>query len=133
MRDGLTRELDRPSTGNPSFLQRYAVKIVIVSGGAVGTVVALDQSRTVLGRGPGVDLTLDDTTMSRQHAVIELDGETLRIRDLGSKNGMSVNRELTAECALTHGDRFKIGSHEFQMIIEERVEEPETYVLPTDA
>jgi len=133
MRDGLTRELDRPSTDNPSFLQRYAVKIVIVSGGAVGTVVALDQSRTVLGRGPGVDLTLDDTTMSRQHAVIEIDGETLRIRDLGSKNGMSVNRELTAECALTHGDRFKIGSHEFQMIVEERVEEPETYVLPTDA
>jgi pSer/pThr/pTyr-binding forkhead associated (FHA) protein len=93
----------------------------------------LEQDRTVLGRGPGVDVTLDDTTMSRQHAVIELDGETLRIRDLGSKNGMSVNRELTAECALTHGDRFKIGCHEFQVIVEERVEEPETYVLPTDA
>jgi pSer/pThr/pTyr-binding forkhead associated (FHA) protein len=133
MRDGLTHELDRPSTGSSSFLQRHAVKIVVVSGRAVGTEIALDQSRTVLGRGPGVDVTVDDTTMSRQHAVIELDGETLRIRDLGSKNGMSVNRELTAECALTHGDRFKIGSHEFQIIIEERVEEPETYVLPTDA
>ena len=70
---------------------------------------------------------------SDENELLNFDGETLRIRDLGSKNGMSVNRELTAECALTHGDRFKIGSHEFQMIIEERVEEPETYVLPTDA
>jgi len=43
--------------------------------------------RYVIGRGQGVDLRVTDVDASRRHVELERQGDQLRVRELGSKNG----------------------------------------------
>ncbi len=64
----------------------------------------------VLGRLPACDLTLDDPSVSRQHARISESGGSWQIMDLSSTNGVKVNGERVQERALVHGDRIELGT-----------------------
>ncbi len=134
MRDGLTRKRRRDSgnDGFATFLEQCQATIIAVSGAASGEQFLLESDCVILGRGPGVDRAFDDPTMSRQHAVIEYADNGFQIRDLGSTNGISVNGKRGQVGLLRHGDRFEIGGHEFQLVIEEREETPNTYVLSSE-
>ena len=46
----------------------------------------LKEGRNIVGRIPTCDITLHDETVSRQHACILIDNNTVRLKDLGSKN-----------------------------------------------
>ena len=48
-------------------------------------------SSYVLGRGPSSDFPVADPTISRRHAELRVDTDTLEIVDLGSSNGTQVN------------------------------------------
>ena len=72
------------------------------------------RERTIVGRDPDVDVTLDDDSVSRRHAAIIKSGEHYYLRDLQSKNGTYFHGVLQgAEQVLTDGDRFRIGSSDF--------------------
>ena len=59
----------------------------------------------VIGRHASAFVILDDPSISRQHARVELAGGTATLTDLGSQNGTFVNGErLTAPRALAPGD-----------------------------
>jgi pSer/pThr/pTyr-binding forkhead associated (FHA) protein len=47
--------------------------------------------RTVLGRARTCDVTVDDPSVSRQHAELRPEGEGWLVADLGSTNGTFVN------------------------------------------
>lgn len=49
--------------------------------------IELTVGRLVIGRGSEAEVTIDDSGASRKHAVVEWDGQTARVRDLGSTNG----------------------------------------------
>lgn len=67
---------------------------------------------TVIGRTPGLALTLDHDTVSRKHAELFCDPfGRWWIRDLGSTNGTSVNDETVGERVLRSGDRIGIGDY----------------------
>lgn len=67
--------------------------------------------RVVIGRAPECELALDDKTVSRQHAeIVDVGIGEWKIRDLGSRNGTTVNGTTTSEARLTNGDRIGIGS-----------------------
>lgn len=135
MRDGRTRKHrnDNKSDGIHDFLAGHDVRIVVVAGGTLGQSYPLSGERVMLGRGPGVDLTFDDPEMSRQHAAIEYTAEGFRLRDLGSTNGVFVGGKKVEAATMKHGDRFEIGSHGFQLVIEERETTPETYELTVES
>ncbi len=132
MRDGSTHIVKRSSESNglEQFLARYNARVVALSGAAMGAEFALDCQRLTIGRGPGVAVAFDNPTMSRQHAAIDYGSEGFRISDLGSTNGISVNGKRVQACEIRHGDRFEIGGQEFQLVIEEKQTEPDTYELP---
>jgi DNA-binding NtrC family response regulator len=69
--------------------------------------------RIVLGRANDCDLRLQDEATSRHHASVELSGEKVMLRDLGSANGTWVGGVRVSEVQLVDGGRFKIGSSEF--------------------
>ena len=73
----------------------------------------LDRDRVRIGRSSGNDLVLsDDTTVSREHAVLECFGSRWLIRDLDSANGTDVNgTRLIAgsQRALSNDDEVIIG------------------------
>jgi len=94
MRDGYTRESPKSSSGETSFadfIEAWNPSLVILTGKLQGTDFLIERASTVIGRGPGVDLALNDETLSRQHASIEFANGGLRLRDLGSLNGVSIN------------------------------------------
>ncbi len=74
-------------------------------------VVPLDREQLSVGRSATAELSFpDDSGLSRQHLVIEKDGEGWAIRDLGSKNGTVVNGvRLAGRAPLKTGDRITAG------------------------
>jgi pSer/pThr/pTyr-binding forkhead associated (FHA) protein len=73
-------------------------------------VVVLPLGRlTRIGRRTGADIVLDDSTVSRRHAlVLEREGAPV-IADDRSLNGVYVNGRRVREAALHHGDEVQIG------------------------
>ena len=134
MRDGLTRRIATP-TGPDSltdFLKLWRVMIVSVSGDQAGTEYELYRPCVTLGRGPDTDLKFDDEAMSREHAVLEFDGTSFRLRDLGSMNGLLLNGSEVRVAELKNGDRFELAEHAFQYLLNRRPREPKAYVLPDE-
>jgi pSer/pThr/pTyr-binding forkhead associated (FHA) protein len=130
MRDGSTRKIEKPDTQNLGFAAyqvRWQVSVVVLSGGDSGNEFSIEKARTVLGRGADADLRFVDEAMSSQHAVLEFADEGMRIRDLGSMNGTLVNGSEVKAAELKNGDRFKLGSHEFQLVVTPRERRPKTY------
>jgi hypothetical protein len=68
----------------------------------------------VLGRAHDANITISDPGMSRAHAEILVSGtgpeRSIRIVDLGSRNGVYVNDERVPEQELEEGDRITLGS-----------------------
>jgi hypothetical protein len=66
-----------------------------------------------VGRSANLDLVLPSAHVSKHHAEIYSDGETLRVRDLGSRNGTFLNRQPVADAPLHMGDVLHFGDFEF--------------------
>ena len=132
MRDGRTRKLaaGERQLEFTRYLAEFRAVIAVLEGSAAGSEFEIEKPRTTLGRGPGVDLAFPDPSMSKQHACVEWAGGGLRLGDLGSTNGVRVNGAVIVVAELKHGDRFQLGEHVFQLVLERRPKEPRTYVLP---
>jgi EAL domain-containing protein (putative c-di-GMP-specific phosphodiesterase class I) len=80
------------------------------------TQISINADRFTLGRRPGMDLTLTSPRVSGRHAEIVVAGESLFIRDLGSKNGTFVNRRrVTDMTPIGEGDHIEIADLEFRV------------------
>ncbi len=132
MDDGSTRKIQRRGGKGPEteFLDTLRATLIQVSGEAAGSEYELKTDRVTLGRGPDVDITFDDTAMSREHAALELAKEGFRLVDLGSTNGVLVNGTSVSAADLKHGDRFQLGDHIFQYVLEERERSPREFEVP---
>ena len=67
----------------------------------------------MIGRKDSVDLQVDSTQVSREHAVITRQGKKYKIKDLGSTNGTYVNGKQIEEAFLGDGDLVAIAEVEF--------------------
>jgi DNA-binding SARP family transcriptional activator len=74
----------------------------------------LNGGTTRIGRHDDNDIVLDDTEVSRHHAVIADTGTSFVITDLRSTNGVKVQRRrIRPTAVLGDGDDICIGGHEF--------------------
>ena len=83
------------------------------------------EGTVVLGRDLTCGVALQDPCCSRKHALIERLADRYRIRDLGSRNGVSVNGEKIEESTLCYGDRFMVGRNLFVFLSEALPRGPE--------
>jgi pSer/pThr/pTyr-binding forkhead associated (FHA) protein len=120
VQDGHTRKLDRSQVSQSLFLARYRASLVVVDGHGAGNEHLLERTGMTLGRGPDVDIVIEDDSMSREHVAFDASAEGFRVRDLGSTNGMTLNGSRVAAADLKHGDRLGLGEHTFQYVIEKR-------------
>lgn len=74
----------------------------------------LFKSRLTIGRTAQNDIQLKAHYISRRHAVVVSEGDTTRVIDWGSKNGVLVNGSRVTEHFLRHGDVITIGTAEFR-------------------
>ena len=76
-----------------------------------GRPVPLVSGDNLIGRDPDAAVYLDDTSVSRRHAVITISGADAGVTDLGSKNGTSVGGvSVTDLVRLEDGDTIRAGS-----------------------
>ncbi len=94
-------------------------RLVFQNGQFAGRALMLHQGVTTIGRGPGNDLILGDGSVSRMHARLSFARGTWYIEDVGSSNGIWVNRrQVKGQIGLRHGDIVRFGNLEaiFEMI-----------------
>jgi pSer/pThr/pTyr-binding forkhead associated (FHA) protein len=78
-----------------------------------GAKLRLDTSFFVIGRGERIPIFHDDPSLSREHAAVVIRKAGVRVRDLGSKNGVLVNGAPIgryAEVDLKPGDSLRVGA-----------------------
>ena len=90
-----------------------ALKIIAISGSAA---LLLTAARPyTVGRAVACDLPIQDSTVSRQHAELELTRAGVRIRDLGSTNGTYLNGERVSDAVVLAGARVTFGKVDFEV------------------
>jgi pSer/pThr/pTyr-binding forkhead associated (FHA) protein len=83
-----------------------------VSGSYFGRIVAL-RGRLTIGRDSDCDVVFDEPEMARRHAVIEISGDSVYLRDLGSTSGTYVNGVQVRNAVLHPDDQIAFDHNRF--------------------
>ena len=74
--------------------------LIATRGALSGSRYLLDEDEVTVGRDPRADILLDDSTVSRQHAVFRRENGAYTVIDAGSLNGTYVNRQRVDKATL---------------------------------
>lgn len=69
----------------------------------------LSEPKTVIGRKADASLRIPTADVSREHCEVELAGNEIVVRDLGSSNGTYLNGKRIAEARVMAGDKISVG------------------------
>jgi FHA domain-containing protein len=89
-------------------------RLVILLGEPKGAALPLTGDSVTVGREGDNIIELDDTLVSRHHAVLVRNGAGYILRDLGSRNGSFVNDHPAKDTPLKPGDHIRFGETEFR-------------------
>ncbi len=102
-------------TPQPVAAEPSEVPVLVVHKGAeTGERFYLEDGAYTVGRDPGSDIFLNDVTVSRNHARIDVIGGNVTVSDAGSLNGTYVNDVLVDSAHLLSGDALQVGR--FKMV-----------------
>ena len=77
-----------------------------------------------IGRASDNMIVIDDASVSNRHALLELSGETYRLKDLESTNGTKVNGVPITDTVLRFEDRIRFGAIEARFEPDARGSQP---------
>src|ERR1700679_2811298 len=103
--------MSRQVIADPKRIDQMRASLTVLSGPLAGQTIDIPHGKLLVGREVDCHVRPDSSLISRHHCVLLLDDYTLRIRDLGSKNGTFVNgrRVGAGETILLHDDMISIG------------------------
>ncbi|GAB3152482.1 hypothetical protein GCM10027290_43220 [Micromonospora sonneratiae] len=89
--------------------------LMVVNGSLRGASFRLTSGSTVIGRGEGADILVEDHRVSRRHATVQVvDGRVL-LSDAGSTNGTWLNDQRVSDPReVRDGDRIRLGGVELR-------------------
>ena len=102
-------EQARAELDEPGFYLAFA------DDGEVRT-VAIGNGWTRVGRSLSAEVRIDDPTISRRHALIHRDRDTVRILDDRSLNGVLRNGSPVELDELSDGDRISVGRYDLHFL-----------------
>jgi predicted Zn finger-like uncharacterized protein len=108
-----------PAIRAPAALQLPAerkLSLAVIAGPDAGRIFPIEKARVVIGR-EGVDVTLEDPEISRQHAAIEVAGDLVTLVDLGSANGTLIGETAVTEAPLENHGEFTLGGSTLMLIV----------------
>jgi two-component system response regulator GlrR len=85
-------------------------RVEVESGAKAGTTIVGDGRSLLVGTHASADVVLDDTTVSRMHARIDVEDNEYVLRDLGSTNGTRVGGVRVREACLEDGALVELGA-----------------------
>jgi pSer/pThr/pTyr-binding forkhead associated (FHA) protein len=105
------RELVGDDGVSPHVAGAFGFALVIERGPRAGLAFILAPGTTTIGRSTEANIFLDDVTVSRTHAAVVAEGDSLSIEDLASLNGTYVNGERVESADLKPGDEVIVGKY----------------------
>lgn len=107
---------------------------VVRNGPDEGRQFLPDRTPALAGAAPAADLRLRDETVSRFHAELDLQAGAIRVRDLGSTNGVFAHDERVPSAWLHDGHSFMLGETRIDVRArEERAPPPPPPAIPLPA
>lgn len=100
-------------------LRLHTAYLVVLDGPAAGRRYPVNGRVLRLGSEGANDIVLTDTSVSRNHAIVEDLEEGFRLRDLGSTNGTWVNGIRAQEVFLAPGVTVKLGNARVRFEVEQ--------------
>lgn len=70
----------------------------------------------IIGRGNQCDIVIPGTHLSRRHVEVAVEGNHLRIKDLGSANGTFLNDVQVDNATANNGDRLRMDVYSFRVV-----------------
>jgi two-component system cell cycle response regulator len=108
--DETTDVISLQDPGRRRAAKRDRCTLTLLTGVEAGLVYWIDADETVLGRGHGCRVRIDDSALSRRHCRILKKGDAYVVEDLGSTNGTFVDGEPVGEGRrLEDGVRIQMG------------------------
>ena len=96
-------------------------RLLVLAGPRQGALCPIVVDAFTIGRDAQNQLSLLDSSVSREHCLILRQNGDYLIRDLGSHNGTLVNEVRVQDQLLTHGDHIKLGRSVLQFLMGEDV------------
>ena len=91
-------------------------RLIISSPDGKKGILELNKPILTIGRGNANDLVLNDSSVSRFHAVVKISDGSVAIGDRGSTNGVVINgQRIEAETGLHDGDIAHIGHYQLRL------------------
>jgi len=89
----------------------------VVGGKQDGKLIPLNTRKFLIGREQDCHLRPGSESVSRHHCAITIDDFTVRVRDLGSSNGTSINgKRIIGVHEANPGDALQIGNLDFEIV-----------------
>jgi predicted component of type VI protein secretion system len=97
-------------------------KLVFTDRNFAGKIYPLTLERTTIGRGDGNILVIRDASLSAHHCEILVNGPEVIVRDLGSRNGTMVGRQLlkNQQSSAKNGQTIRFGLVDARLEIENK-------------
>ncbi|MEM9446320.1 MAG: FHA domain-containing protein [Verrucomicrobiota bacterium] len=113
----LPRETMAFSIGKSRSLGLTKVYLQIENTHLEGTSFELGLGRVIIGSDAELSqLVIDHDSISKRHCSITVSKDSIKIEDIGSKNGIYYNNKLVGEIYLTPGDFVLIGCVQLQLL-----------------
>ena len=125
--DRMTKKLEQAGDSLPSDqavlpplpalppTKRYSLAVIM--GANAGQIYAITKPRVVLGRGTESDVQLQDSEVSRRHAMIEIHLDEANVSDLGSTNGTYVDGVRIQRATIYSNQEFSLGTTTVMFIV----------------
>ncbi len=91
-------------------------RLVMLTPPAPGAEFALTRNGMRIGRAEDLDVWVNHRSISREHAEVQVDGDLIKVVDLGSANGVRLNGEDVTEALLGSGDVLELGQVRFRFV-----------------
>src|SRR5256712_9190860 len=94
---------------NPALLDGVSANFIVKGPSGVEKSYPMRQLAVTIGRSDQCDISVKDSSMSGRHAEISKINGEIKVRDLGSANGIYLNGERIEEGELFDGDVLRLG------------------------
>ncbi|MCB9619500.1 MAG: FHA domain-containing protein [Sandaracinus sp.] len=91
-------------------------RLVMLTPPAPGAEFALSRDGMRIGRAEDLDIWINHRSISREHAIVHIEGDVFRVTDSESANGMRLNGREVREAVLTSGDVLELGQVRFRFV-----------------
>jgi predicted Zn finger-like uncharacterized protein len=95
--------------------KRYSLAVIM--GANAGQIYTITKPRVVLGRGTESDVQLQDSEVSRRHAMLEIHLDEGLVSDLGSTNGTYVDGVRIQRATIYSNQEFSLGTTTVMFIV----------------